>query len=274
METNQHLRSENGGLTREQSGKIERLIPDILRWSERAKTSESAEPGSSLKADDFGEVQVEIMVWYFLAVASEHLAFTIDALHKTRTTYPTAYYPAVRTSLVASANALWLLTGKSRGERRLRALKLRVSELKKRQTEWGVKNDGAENEGLQDRLDALFECGAKEFGLDKKAIQKSDSQTEVIKKVAGRVDASLIDEGYSKTRYIWEMGSAAVHAAYDLAVTRVSPEDRLVDTEGRTSFNYWGNHDDLVLAIQCAHSALAAAFQDFERRKVNPFKAM
>lgn len=96
---------------------------------ERTRTATAPAPGSSLAADRVEGLDVESTVWYLMCVAAEHLGFAFDSIKATGCMYPSAYTTVARTALIGAANALWVLTGSSRAERRIRALRVRANDV-------------------------------------------------------------------------------------------------------------------------------------------------
>ncbi|EYT56663.1 hypothetical protein H490_0101570 [Leucobacter sp. UCD-THU] len=219
---------------------------------------------------------VESSIWYSMCISSEHLDFALDAMRATGTMYPTAYMTVTRTAFVAAVNAVWLLAGKSRQERRERALKLRADEIRiqivalREMTIPDGKPDAARNEligQLRERQTTLQEAAAL-IGVDEDVTKMRFNQTKAIDWVAkhmhGLADPLLI----GATQSIWRSGSAAAHAQMQFGIMRMSQNEVVTDVAGGRIMQLRGNLEtDVGPAIVGATLTLNEAFRLYDLRR-------
>lgn len=183
-------------------------------------------------------LDVEAVVWYLMCISVEHVDFAITALVKVGLV-PTAYMSVVRTVYMAGVNALWVLMGKTRRERRLRALRLAAEDLK---VQVAAINDfttvedtkAAKDQASQDlraRQDAL-QVIAEELGSTEDVLKMKVDQTGNVATIISESDDTKKDVDFANgLRHIWRSGSAAAHAQHHYGHSRIG-RDNVVGMEG------------------------------------------
>lgn len=218
--------------------RIAAMIAPVTQWSARTKTPQVPEPGSSLAGDNMDGLDVEAVVWYLMCISVEHVDFAITALVKVGLV-PTAYMSIVRTAYIAGVNALWVLMGKTRRERRLRALRLAAEDLKVQVAAINDFRTGEDTKAAKDQ--AINDLRARQDALQ--FIAEELDSTEDVRKMkvdqTGNV-ATIISESEDTKkdvdfanglRHIWRSGSAAAHAQHHYGHSRIG-RDNVVGKEG------------------------------------------
>lgn len=260
----------------EWSRRLGRVASIVATWRERAENPLPVEDGSSLAVDAVDGLTVESSVWYSMCVSSEHLGFALDTMQATGTMYPTAYMTVTRTAFVAAVNAVWLLAGTSRQERRERALKLRADEIR---VQIVALRDMAVPDGRPDAArDELIEQlrerqtklqkAATLIGVTEDVTKMRFNQTKAIDWVAehmhGVADPLLI----GATQSIWRSGSAAAHAQMQFGIMRMGQNEVVSDVAGGQIMRLRGNLEtDVGPAIVGATLTLNEAFRLYDLRR-------
>lgn len=249
------------------------LAPKVREWGERIKTPKSPSPGSSLANDRMEKLDVESVIWYALCVSVEHLNLTIDVMHEIGKLYPTAYMTVLRTSFLTSVNALWVLSGKSRVDRRLRALRITADDVNVqikviRASPATEDTESAKELSLQRLLDRQDELQAiaNELGSTENVRRMRLNQTDIVSDVAEQWNDSeageYLGDGFP---HIWRTGSAAAHGQYHFGASRVSPED-LMGSEGTSAVARLKGDlaNDVGPALAAVFFVLLKAFQIYD----------
>lgn len=209
------------------------MTPVVRQWDQRIKNPMLPQPGSQLSQDNMENLDVEGTIWYQLCVSVEHLNFALDAMYKTRTVYPTAYMTVLRTAYLASVNALWILSGTGRTDRRLRTLRFiaedtRVHIQAVRELEASEELKSAK----QAQLNGLFkqqadlQSVAKELGSTEEVRNMKVNQTSNVAEVAEHFCNSDSSKDLTEAiRFIWRDGSAAAHGQYHFGLSRVKAHE-------------------------------------------------
>jgi hypothetical protein len=108
------------------------VVQDWMQRTSGEREPEGPEPGSSLAADDhlFPRHPVSSTAWHGLLTAVEHLSFFHTSLATSQTMYPSVYFTVLRTALLGSAQAVWVLAPASRPERQKRALTIAATDAR------------------------------------------------------------------------------------------------------------------------------------------------
>lgn len=214
------------------------MAVSVEQWRARTKAPQAPEAGSLLAEDNMDGLDVEAVVWYLICISVEHVDFAITALGKVGL-YPTTYMSIIRTAYMASVNALWVLKGKTRRERRLRALRLAAEDLKVQVVAindftTGEDTKAAKDEAisdLQNRQDNL-QVIAEELGSTEDVRKMKVDQTGNIAAIISGSDETKKDADLANgLRYIWRSGSAAAHAQHHYGHARIGRDD-VVGLEG------------------------------------------
>jgi hypothetical protein len=111
------------------------MFPAIERWAERTRTAPvTPQAGSSLAADDriFPAMPPSHLAYAGIVTATEHLELFREAFQATGKLYPAAYFTLLRTALMGSAQAVWLLKPAQRIQRQENALRIVRDDIKQR----------------------------------------------------------------------------------------------------------------------------------------------
>ncbi len=110
-----------------------RMFDAIEQWCARIEQEPlRPAPGSSLANDDavFPPLPASSVAYNGLLTAVEHLDFFRAALTATRTLYPAAYYTVLRSALMGSAQAVWVLMPPNPATRAEHSLRIAVDSYK------------------------------------------------------------------------------------------------------------------------------------------------
>lgn len=248
----------------------------VAQWSDRVKNPQAPEPGSSLAEDNMDGLEVEAVVWYRMCVSVEHLDFAITALFKVGL-FPTAYMSIVRTAYIAGVNALWVLIGKTRQDRRLRALRLAAEDLRVQITAINDFTTGENTKSAKDQ--EINDLQARQAALQ--AIAEELDSTENVRKMkvdqTGNVAAIISELDDTKKnvnfanglRHIWRSGSAAAHAQHHYGHIRTGP-DNVVGLEGEKHVVLLKGDlaKDVGPAIAAVFLTLGRMFEQYDARRV------
>ncbi|GAA1983573.1 hypothetical protein [Amycolatopsis minnesotensis] len=132
-----------------------RMFAVIEQWQARIEQEPlTPSAGSSLAADDttFPSLPASSAAYNGLVAAIEHLDFFRAALTATRTLYPVAYYTVLRSALMGSAQAVWVLAPRQRSTRVENALRIAVDSYnQERKLINDITNLTAEQQVIADR---------------------------------------------------------------------------------------------------------------------------
>lgn len=234
------------------------------------------EPGSSLVADGMNGLDIEGAAWYLMCVSVEHLAFVFETMRRTRTMHPSVYMTIVRTSYISGVNALWILSGATRKERRQRALRLRAEDLRVQFTAINdfatlEETEDAKNQkvrNIRERQSALQELATK-LDIVENVRTMRLHQTRVIADILPVItgeENGLLADGL---RYIWRSASAAAHGQYHFGADRVGPEDVVSSKGGKSTVRLTGSlENDVGPAIAGVYLILQHVFELYDARRV------
>lgn len=259
--------------------RLGRMADAAASMQERTRTATAPAPGSSLAADRVEGLDVDGTVWYLMCVAAEHLDFALDSIKATGCMYPSAYTTVARTALIGASNALWVLTGSSRAERRIRALRVRANDVNdqiKAARELPILDDAqgethAEYMSRLEKARANLERVGTSLGSTTPISSMGVNQTQVVKFVADRYDD---DELFAAgLKYLWRSGSAAAHAQFHYAMSRLDYGDLSDQGDGFRMARFGGDVDrDLVPSLAGPLLVLQEAFKYYDLRRESPFK--
>lgn len=248
----------------------------VHQWRERIKKPEGPEPDSSLAADEMEELSVEGTVWYLMCVSIEHLDFVFETMIRTRTMYPTIYMTLVRTAYITGVNALWILSGETRKERRQRVLRLKAEDLRVQLTAINgfttVENSEVTKEQkiqeIRERQAKLQRLATK-LGVEEKVQTMRVNQTNVINDTIPAVVREDDGQLANALRYIWRSGSAAAHGQYHFGLDRVGPEDVVSSEGGKSTVRLTGSLEgDVGPAVSGAFLVLQRVFELYDSSRV------
>lgn len=234
------------------------------------------EPGSSLAADGMNGLDIEGAAWYLMCVSVEHLAFVFETMRRTRTMHPSVYMTIVRTAYISGVNALWILSGATRKERRQRALRLRAEDFRVQFTAINdfatlEETEDAKNQkvrNIRERQSALQELATK-LDIVENVRTMRLHQTRVIADILPVItgeENGLLADGL---RYIWRSGSAAAHGQYHFGADRVGPEDVVSLKGGKATVRLTGSlENDVGPAIAGVYLVLQHVFELYDARRV------
>jgi hypothetical protein len=204
-------------------------------WKARTKTPPAIPIRSALSGDDRPGLSVSNIAWYPLAIAVEHLDFTLSTMRATQTMYPTSYMTTLRTALLTASQAAWVLSPGKRAERQGRAMRLRIQDLddqlKLVNSAWGLTDDQkARRTGdVEELTKQIRECHktAKALGLPNSSTARLVN-TDVITEAAKQLHDDPV--AASGVQLLWRTGSAAAHGQRAYALMRMN--SNVVQNEG------------------------------------------
>ncbi|PLA10908.1 hypothetical protein [Corynebacterium riegelii] len=256
--------------------RLGKMSGTIHQWRERVKNPVAPEPGSSLAADGMDGLNVEGAAWYLMCVSVEHLDFVFETMERTRTMHPSVYMTIVRTAYISGMNALWILSGSTRLERRQRVLRLRAEDLRGQLTAINGFTTAVEAEDVKDRkLQEIQEQQSELQSLASKLdiaenvrtmrVNQTKVITDSIPAITGEDDGPFADS----LRYIWRSGSAAAHGQYHFGASRVGPEDVVSSAGGKSTVRLTGSLEgDVGPAVAGAYLVLQYVFKLYDARRV------
>lgn len=264
----------------EWEARLGRMGTVIDHWAERIKAPPSPmQPSSSLEADDrqFKVVNVSDVAWYSITTAVEHLDFTIQHFRATRTLYPSAHMTVLRTALVTGAIAAWVLSGPTRGDRQLRALRVECDEVGNTLAAInGAKVEGERQVAAVRK--AQTSIGRQHTELQAVAdalggpadVRKWRLNTTEIVEAAARVafgEETVLTSGVG---LLWRRGSAAAHGAKSVVTLGLDPAEVERSEEGILYVNATGSlaRDVGPLAV-AAFQMTNHAFGEYDKRRFN-----
>lgn len=221
-------------------------IEDIVRfiygsgeaWWERVhdESSNSVEPGAPLDDPDLlpGEAPIAQLVWRLIADGGSHMA----AHHKWMTAEGGGMWlkPSTtlgRTAAVCASRALYVMTGESRAERRIRALQLLNDEaagLISYSKDMVKRGDDNANEYLAEAKAYEAQVGEmlEAAGAKPKSIR---TDTDLLSEAAESFDAKKVDQAKRQLQMMWRLSSATAHGrayTWDTGFEDLPMEERLV----------------------------------------------
>ncbi|MFD7859787.1 hypothetical protein ACFV6B_36725 [Streptomyces microflavus] len=252
----------------------------VEQWMQRTSGEhepEGPEPGSSLAADDrlFPHYPVSSAVWHGLLTAVEHLSFFHTALATSRTMYPAAYFTVLRTALLGSAQAVWVLEPASRAERQKRALTVAATDAREQRKVIAAlparsAAERAEQQtliGKQQDILAEIDHAAIRLGFPAgKGATWSLNATEVIHEAA-RI--ALDPDTRDAPQVLWRISSGHVHGHAYSRLLQLTQDHLYTDPTGQT----WGRSSSTLEAVG-THAAACLlqtghAWKQWDRRRRN-----
>ena len=182
----------------------------------------------------------------------------------------------VRTAYISGMNALWILSGSTRLERRQRVLRLRAEDLRGQLTAINGFTTAVEAEDVKDRkLQEIQEQQSELQSLASKLdiaenvrtmrVNQTKVITDSIPAITGEDDGPFADS----LRYIWRSGSAAAHGQYHFGASRVGPEDVVSSAGGKSTVRLTGSLEgDVGPAVAGAYLVLQYVFKLYDARRV------
>ncbi|QGU02587.1 hypothetical protein CKALI_08640 [Corynebacterium kalinowskii] len=203
--------------------RIRAIEPKAQEWLELTRTPPKPEERSSLACDSLGELEMDVAIYYQLCIAIEHLHFAITSITQMQRTYPTAYMTVCRTGLIASTNALWLLSGPTRQVRQKRLCIMKSQEFQEQIAEFnsiprldGWEPDKTESlvaqiRAKQEWLQKIVETAGLGINVEKQKLNQTDVIEQTIKENFKGDDSDTKWFRYGISNQ-WRSGSAAAHA--------------------------------------------------------------
>ena len=223
------------------------MFPVIKAWFQR--TGEAPllpTAGSSLARDDqvYTRLPPSHLAYGGMVTAAEHLELFRVAFQASRTLYPSSYFTVLRTALMGSAQALWVLKPSQRAERIKHALQLARDDIRQSRNLLSVETPaelGLDQEVIaaRNRLDQRLvelQAATAAAGLDPGEVPDWRlNMTGMIKTVSDLVHAD--GRGDPHTRHgaslLWRLQSGHAHATPSARIRQIR-EDRVVQTPGGT----------------------------------------
>lgn len=199
----------------------------------------------------------------------------MGAMRETGTLYPSAYVTVARTSLLAAANAVWVLSPTSRLERRKRAIRLRADDLRNQRTaikEFPAPDQEAESARdellrlITDRQDTL-RGAATALGIVEDVRKMKMDQTQVMSRVEEHLRSTDVDEAMF-LRDMWRLASAAAHAQFHYGAARAELQGETAQYGSAVAQLRGELSRDTGPAIAAATLVLNEAFRLYDLRRV------
>lgn len=258
----------------------QRMFPLVKGWAKRTRTvPQTPAAGSSLAKDDtfFSPQPPSQLAYAGMVTATEHLDLFRIAFLASRALYPSAYFTLLRSALMGSAQAIWVLRASPRTKRVENALRLVRDDLKQRkgmlqEPPATIDLDADEFEGERDNLAEWLvwvQDAAERIELDRSAVPRWQlSMTDVIKKAGelvhhGGEDDAEIQYG---TLLLWRMQSGHAHGTPSARLTQIKPEEIIQRSDGTNWAKATTSMADVGAAASAAVMLLAEAWKTYDTR--------
>ncbi|MFI5591178.1 hypothetical protein ACIA5G_39430 [Amycolatopsis sp. NPDC051758] len=264
--------------------RIERMFPTIEAWFKRTgEVPPMPAPGSSLARDDqvYGRLPPSHLAYGGIVTAAEHLELFRVGLTASRILYPSSYFTLLRSALMGSTQALWVLKPRLRAERIAHALQLVRDDLRQSMNlllvdtpaELGLDDDlDTARAGLNRRLVEL-QAAAAAAGLDPDKVPGwRINMTEMIKTVSELVHAD--HRGDADTRHgaslLWRLQSGHAHATPSARVRQIRAEQVQQHPDGTLTGAATASFAEVGSASAAAVLFLNEAWRLYELRCTAP----
>lgn len=253
----------------------------VLAWRARIEQPPVfAERGSSLAKDDetYPDMPASAVAYNGILTAVEHLEFFFAALDATRTLYPAAHYTTLRTALMGSAQAVWVLAAGDRTVRRARALRIAVDDLHQERKmfpdirEFLPEDRHAAIDARIAELDSLLQkATAAAIGLnlsDTNVPKWTLNMTDVIRDAAEHVHGKG-DENTdirASTRLLWRTQSGHAHGVPGSRQRLVRQGDPVVNPDGTGWARAGTTIEDVGVAAGAATLLTSEAWRLYDLR--------
>lgn len=258
----------------------QQMFPLVEGWAKLTRTvPQTPTAGSSLAKDDafFPPQPPSHLAYAGMVTATEHLELFRIAFLASRTLYPSAYFTLLRSALMGSAQAIWVLRASPRTKRVENALRLVRDDLKQRkgmlqEPPATIDLDAGALEGARDRLAEWLgwvQDAAGRIGLDRSAVPAWRlSMTDVIKKAGelvhrGSEDDAAIQYG---TSLMWRMQSGHAHGTPSARLTQIRPEEVIKRLDGTNWAKATTSMADVGTAASAAVMLLDEAWKTYDNR--------
>jgi hypothetical protein len=257
--------------------RLGRMIPEVNHWWQHAQDAPPVEGGSDFANDDVPYLRVSLLAWHSAFVAAEHLHFALTAMRMTRTLYPSANMTSLRTALLASSHAVWVLAPDLREDRQERAMRLQSNDLRDqmamvRDLATLPDDQAAVRDEELSRLGArltMHKTVAETLGLRDAATSRM-SDTDVIAWAAKHVHADDESDLVHASQLLWRFGSSAAHGQRSFALRRLDTSSKRA-AGADTVMTYAGDlASDVVPAASASLATIREAFRLFALRNTTP----
>jgi hypothetical protein len=220
--------------------KLEWAMQQVEGWDERTQESPTVLPASELGRDSegFPAMPLAQLTWRSLVTAVEHLALLVDAVRRTDAVWPRAYASLVRTALLGSAQAAWMLHPEDTRQRVTRGVVLARDEyvqMRKLTTEL-LQDDAVSEEDRLSAATAKEEAEAFQKTAEDKLSQlgvspkREAAATAIILETAKLLDTPT-ETFHHGVLAVWRYSSGVVHAKAwhgDIMPPLQDPEEQLL----------------------------------------------
>lgn len=204
----------------------------VARWMQGAghrwlTTDHTPAAGSDLALDDTGPSKVGPIASFSITTAIDHLGSVVDAMLSGNPIRHYAHFTTLRTTLLASARARWILDPDVSAERQLRCLQVQFQNLvEQRKAFNGFAGAHFDAAAEQSRIAAIATLDAEKATLEKAATALGAPTLTAPKDTVSMLRDNLVDadtwEG-SAVLAMWRTGSAAAHGYHWTETARADP---------------------------------------------------
>jgi len=248
------------------------MIPVVKGWEDWITEPHPAGPGSALKGDDklLPSFPTSRAAMHGIASAIDHLGLLMDALHKTKTSRPFAYYTLARAAVFSSARTIWVLSPTQRPERQKNGLWVAHEEARQRRAlaslEREIRPETDTPERAQEWVDEVRLAGAR-LGIE---WSRKPTDTAMIEAAAAWMDRDGRGQGQSpgqSLRLLWRIHSGYAHGLSWPTAGR--PETVVRNPDGSGKVTIKANIEDLGIAASVAMTTIRQAKALYEERAAN-----
>jgi hypothetical protein len=215
--------------------RIEKMFPTIeARFQRTCQVPLMPVPGSSLAQDDraYSPLPPSHLAYGGIITATEHLELFRVALRASKALYPSSYFTVLRSALMGSTQALWVLKPAQRVERIEHALQIVREDIRhsmnllsvETPAELGLDEDRETARAVLDQRLVELQAAAAAAGFDPAKVPGWRlNMTEMIKTVSELVHAD--NRGDADTRHgaslLWRLQSGHAHATPSARVRQI-----------------------------------------------------
>ena len=185
--------------------------------------------GSDLDIDDAGDYKVSPVASFCVISAIDHLGSVCDALVSGQPIRHYAHFTTLRTALLASARARWILEPDGSVGRQLRCLQVRFQNLDEQRKAFnGFAGSHLEPETEQSRIRAITSLDSEADSLEAQALTLGSQRLTVPIDTVSMLRNHLVDADTwygSAILNLWRTGSAAAHGYHWTEAHRPNPRE-------------------------------------------------
>ena len=264
--------------------RIEKVFPTIETWFKRTgQVPPTPAPGSSLAREDqvYSRLPPSHLAYGGIVTAAEHLELFRVAYLASRRLYPSAYFTLLRSALMGSTQALWVLKPPLRTERIENALRLARDDIK--QTMGLLSGETPAELGLDEAIEterarlnqrlAELQAVAATVGLDPAKVPDWRlNMTTMIKTVSELVHAD--NRGDADTRHgaslLWRLQSGHAHGTPSARVRQVQMDQVRQHPDGTLTGSATASFAEVGSAVAATILFLNEAWRLYELRCTAP----